>query len=874
MDDSSQNSSIPEETVTLSPDSSGEKTSKPKSRNLQLPQTKVIATIFGIMLLIAATLTGVLVVTNLNNKQLISQKAAGTCTGTITCNITYNDGTSNTATTSCGNFSSDSTTCNTAVTSQETSLRASSSNIKTVSCTGPCFYVVTPPTSCSSGYYCTTGAGLCPDHFNDPGNGSCTSNGSNGICCLPQACNAPYCLSGTNLETCIGPMHAIYNPSACGGGYQCICGTSGGSVCNNNGTCDSGETNTNCPADCSASGGSGSCQTSTWCTTQANCDSLPGSTSGSGAGFCSNSTDVRCCPPGGYQPPPASNTSQGVIAFCQDGTQPTLPLAGINVELHDTAGVTNFYNQNTDATGKTFFQDFQASGDFDSYIFNSTFTEWTPSTGWTQVAHPLATDPRYANLKLSNGQPYSALTVGDKKASTYYNCQNGGWFNYCSFPACGRFSNWFCTGNYTQVQGTYPPTNGYALSSKYFFDIPTYSMGKYGIIFQFSNCTPAKAACNGVCTADTDCGNGNICSKPTSTQTAVCGTTGNLVATYSQLFKTTTGATYYPATTSLIIDSQSPDGSFVGHSTAVLPGNFYGTVSGNAVTMHWGTGSFYATGTIDASGNWSGTWARAGSVTGTWNMTPAGNCPGIVCGTEHNMLGTYSDKVTLSTGQIGTATVSITSKTATTFSGSANTGTYTVTGTIAGTAITMHLAQVGGTTTANYTGTIGSNGVWTGTVTNSLGQSGTFVMTPTSCVQTSAPPVPTTGVCRNVNCSTSSTCACASPTPVPTPSPSPAPTPAPQCTNVKAYDANWNLLTNIQLVQLTPGATVNFTVTGTTGGTFDAARFTINGALEPNTTLLKPGTTNEFYMQYTIPVGVPSFVVTAQLHDTASNSWY
>jgi len=114
-----------------------------------------------------------------------------------------------------------------------------------------------------------------------------------------------------------------------------------------------------------------------------------------------------------------------------------------------------------------------------------------------------------------------------------------------------------------------------------------------------------------------------------------------------------------------------------------------------------------------------------------------------------------------------------------------------------------------------------------------------------------------------------------SPTVTPTPSPSPTATPTSggQCTEVKAYDTTWNLLTSTDLGKLEAGDTVRFTVLGTaTQGTFDAARFTINGSLKPQVTTKKPNT-NDFYYEYTLPAGVTSFEIKAELHHAGLDLW-
>lgn len=81
------------------------------------------------------------------------------------------------------------------------------------------------------------------------------------------------------------------------------------------------------------------------------------------------------------------------------------------------------------------------------------------------------------------------------------------------------------------------------------------------------------------------------------------------------------------------------------------------------------------------------------------------------------------------------------------------------------------------------------------------------------------------------------------------------------CSEVMAYDNEWNELSASELSALTAGDTVRFAVTGTTNqGTFDAAKFTINGTVQPETTNKKPGT-DEFYMDYVIPSGTLDFEV-------------
>lgn len=102
-------------------------------------------------------------------------------------------------------------------------------------------------------------------------------------------------------------------------------------------------------------------------------------------------------------------------------------------------------------------------------------------------------------------------------------------------------------------------------------------------------------------------------------------------------------------------------------------------------------------------------------------------------------------------------------------------------------------------------------------------------------------------------------------TPTPKPPP-PGPGPTARCVEIKAYDTNWNQLTATQLSRLKVGDKVRFTVRGSaTKGTFDKARFTINGIQRPAVTAKKPNT-EEFYDEYTIPTGETTFTINAQVH--------
>ena len=105
------------------------------------------------------------------------------------------------------------------------------------------------------------------------------------------------------------------------------------------------------------------------------------------------------------------------------------------------------------------------------------------------------------------------------------------------------------------------------------------------------------------------------------------------------------------------------------------------------------------------------------------------------------------------------------------------------------------------------------------------------------------------------------TCVCGTNTPPPTPAPTAF------CQNVKAYSgANFVLLTPESISMIQEGDPLHFCVTGSaTGGSFDKAKFTINEVVQPETTLIRPGST-DFCQSYTVPAGVTTFNVTAQIH--------
>jgi len=115
-----------------------------------------------------------------------------------------------------------------------------------------------------------------------------------------------------------------------------------------------------------------------------------------------------------------------------------------------------------------------------------------------------------------------------------------------------------------------------------------------------------------------------------------------------------------------------------------------------------------------------------------------------------------------------------------------------------------------------------------------------------------------------VFCSRTDTSGCGTSTTPPATTP---PAISAACQDVKAYSTNnWTLLTPAVLSTLKAGDSVNFCVTGSaSSGSFNKARFTINGSLLPETTTVRPGGT-DFCQLYVIPAGATNFVVMAQIN--------
>lgn len=94
-----------------------------------------------------------------------------------------------------------------------------------------------------------------------------------------------------------------------------------------------------------------------------------------------------------------------------------------------------------------------------------------------------------------------------------------------------------------------------------------------------------------------------------------------------------------------------------------------------------------------------------------------------------------------------------------------------------------------------------------------------------------------------------------------------------QCVAIKMYDQNWDNLTAAEFSALTPGTVVRFAAGGTTtGGEFQAARFSINGTQRAEVTNKVPGR-EEFYDEYVIPENTTNFSITVELKHS-SLGWF
>lgn len=95
-----------------------------------------------------------------------------------------------------------------------------------------------------------------------------------------------------------------------------------------------------------------------------------------------------------------------------------------------------------------------------------------------------------------------------------------------------------------------------------------------------------------------------------------------------------------------------------------------------------------------------------------------------------------------------------------------------------------------------------------------------------------------------------------------------------QCDAIRAYDTDWSLLTAAQLSQLKAGDHIYLTVAGSvSSGSLDRARFSINSQTVGESTLKHPNSPNEFALEYTIPSGITSFNIGAEIHHDTTDTW-
>lgn len=99
------------------------------------------------------------------------------------------------------------------------------------------------------------------------------------------------------------------------------------------------------------------------------------------------------------------------------------------------------------------------------------------------------------------------------------------------------------------------------------------------------------------------------------------------------------------------------------------------------------------------------------------------------------------------------------------------------------------------------------------------------------------------------------------------------------CSSVSTFDTDWNTLTSTDRSSLKAGDSIYFCVSGSaSSGSFDMARFIINGVQQADTSTLKPGTTQSpasttYCQSYTIPEKTTTFTVTGQVHH-ATLGWF
>ena len=92
------------------------------------------------------------------------------------------------------------------------------------------------------------------------------------------------------------------------------------------------------------------------------------------------------------------------------------------------------------------------------------------------------------------------------------------------------------------------------------------------------------------------------------------------------------------------------------------------------------------------------------------------------------------------------------------------------------------------------------------------------------------------------------------------------PTSTAYCSTVSTYSSSWELISPSNRSSLTEGDVVYLCVSGyASSGSYDKARFIINGSLQEETTLQRSGS-SDFCQSYTIPGGTTTFNISGQVH--------
>ena len=116
-----------------------------------------------------------------------------------------------------------------------------------------------------------------------------------------------------------------------------------------------------------------------------------------------------------------------------------------------------------------------------------------------------------------------------------------------------------------------------------------------------------------------------------------------------------------------------------------------------------------------------------------------------------------------------------------------------------------------------------------------------------------------------------------------TPTPTPTPTSAPvSCSKIRYYavygdasnSSSWSEVTNLNSIYFAGGRVFVTATANIAAGSVDRARFRVNGGAWVESSLLKPGTTNQYYYTYDFTAQSANFVFDAEVHSVGDNRWY